>query len=61
MNEVIGDHMELKIFSNNLFEKLSNYVEKNYRVIQFGKVKCILVGFGNNNRGRHLEMRRPMS
>ena len=29
VNEVVGDHMELKMFSNHLFEKLSNCVEKN--------------------------------
>jgi len=60
MNEVIGDHMELKTFSNHLFKKLFNCVKKNYRAIRFRRVKCILVGFGNNDHGRRLEMRQPM-
>ena len=49
------------MFSNYLFEKLSNCIEKNYGAIQFGRVKCGLVGLGNNNHGRSLEMRQPMS
>ena len=53
--------MELKSFSNHLFEKLSNYIEKNYGAIQFGRVKCSLIGLGNNNHGRSLEMRQLMS
>ena len=53
--------MELKTFPNHLFKKLSNCIEKNYRVIQFGRVKHDLVGFGNNNCSRSLEMRQPIS
>jgi len=61
VNEVVGDSMELKTFPNHLFEKLSNYIEKNYKAIQFEKVKCSLVGFENNNCGRGLEVRWLMS
>ena len=60
MNEVIGDCMELKLFPNHLFKKLSNCIKKNYGVIQFGRVKCGLVRLGNNNYGRSLEIRQPM-
>ena len=49
------------MFLNHLFEKLSNYVEKNYGVIQLGRIKHSLIGFENNNYSRCLEMRWPMS
>jgi len=61
MNEVIGDCMELKSFPNHLFKELSNCIEKNYGAIQFGSVKYGFVGLGNNNHGRSLEMRWPIS
>ena len=61
MNEVIGDCMELKTFPNHLFKKLFNYIKKNYGEIQFRRVKYGLVRLGNNNCGRGLEMRQPMS
>ena len=53
--------MKLKTFLNHLFKKLSNCIEKNYGVIQFRRVKYGLVGFGNNNYNRSLEVRWLMS
>ena len=60
VNEVVGDYMELKMFFNYLFKKLSNCVEKNNGTIQLRKIEHSLVRFGNNNCGWSLEIRQPM-
>ena len=56
-NKAVGNHMELKTFSNHFFEEFSNCIEKNNGVIQLGRIERCLVRFGNDNYCWSLKMR----
>ena len=60
MDEIIGNHMELKMFSNHFLKDFSYYVKKNNREKRLGWVVRCLVRFGNNNCYWCLEMRWPV-
>jgi len=57
MDEIIGNRMELKTFSNHFLKEFSYYVKKNDKAKQLGWVVRYLVRFGNNNCYWCLEIR----
>ena len=61
MNKAVGNHMELKTFSNHFFKEFSNCIKKNNGVIWLGRIERCLVRFGNDNCCWSLEMRQPVS
>ena len=61
VNKVIGDHVELEVFSNYFFEEFSNCVKKNNRLIWLRRIEYGLVRFGNYNCCWSFEMRQPIS
>jgi len=61
VDEIVGNHKELKMFSNHFFEEFSYCIKKNDRAIWLGWIIRYLVRFRNNKCHWCLEMRRPMS
>ena len=61
MDEIIGNYVELKTFSNHFLKEFSYCVKKNNRAKWLGWVIRCLVRFGNNNCHWCLEMRWPVS
>ena len=60
VNEIVFDDVELKSFSDHLFNEFANSVEEDDRVEEFRTVINWLVWLRDDNRGRAFEVIGPV-
>ena len=60
VNEIVFDNVELKLFSDHLFNEFANSVEEDNRVEEFRTVVSRLVWLRDDNCGRVFEVIGPV-
>ena len=61
VDKIVQNHMKLKTFTNNFFNKLFQDIEKNNRFEWFWKIIQLFIEFQNNNSYRSFEVGWPVT